>query len=99
MKGEYFVLSFLLNVEYFYCVMIFIVGFDVLMVVVMKFYLLGFNTVPVGTDELSCGFLLFSYIHPNFRQADCLLPASSWFLAWIFFNPEDGGDLFLRNVG
>jgi hypothetical protein len=33
--------------------------------------------------------------------APCGSPAtcSSWFLARGFFNPEDGGDTFLRNVG
>jgi hypothetical protein len=28
----------------------------------------------------------------------CLLSASCWFLAWITLQPEDGGDMFLRNV-
>jgi hypothetical protein len=28
----------------------------------------------------------------------CLLHASCWALV-LFFNPEDGGDIFLRNVG
>jgi hypothetical protein len=29
----------------------------------------------------------------------CLLPASSWFLAWITLQPEGGGDMFLQNIG
>jgi hypothetical protein len=28
-----------------------------------------------------------------------LLPATRWFLARLIFDPEDGGDAFLRNVG
>jgi hypothetical protein len=30
--------------------------------------------------------------------AYCQLPAPCWFLAWLIFNPEDGGDTFFRNV-
>jgi hypothetical protein len=25
-------------------------------------------------------------------------PTAFWFLAWLIFHPEDGGDTFLRNV-
>jgi hypothetical protein len=28
-----------------------------------------------------------------------LHPASYWFPAWLTFYPEEGGDMFLRNVG
>jgi hypothetical protein len=28
----------------------------------------------------------------------CLLPASCRFVAWLIFDPEDGGKIFLRNV-
>jgi hypothetical protein len=28
-----------------------------------------------------------------------LLPASYRFLAWFIFDPEDGGDMLLRNIG
>jgi hypothetical protein len=29
----------------------------------------------------------------------CLATCSCWFLAWLIFNPEDGGDTFLWNIG
>jgi hypothetical protein len=56
---------------------------------------------PVGTDELSCGSLLFSYINPKHRQADCsaCYQLLFGFLIGFFFDREDGGDLFFRNVG
>jgi hypothetical protein len=33
------------------------------------------------------------------KQSSALLLASLCFLAWLFFDPEDGGDLFLPNDG
>jgi hypothetical protein len=51
----------------------------------------------VGTDKL---FRAVSYANPTFWQADCsacyLLHAG--FLLILFFNPEDGGVMFLQNV-
>jgi hypothetical protein len=32
------------------------------------------------------------------KQVLCLLPVSSCYLAWLI-DPEDGGDMFFRNVG
>jgi hypothetical protein len=32
------------------------------------------------------------------KQGFALLPASCWFLLGLFFDPEYGGDVFLRNV-
>jgi hypothetical protein len=29
----------------------------------------------------------------------CMMAASCWFLSFIFFDPEAGGDMFLRKVG
>jgi hypothetical protein len=42
-----------------------------------------------------------SYIYPSFpaHSLFCLPPAYLLVLAEIFFDPEDGGDMFLRNVG
>jgi hypothetical protein len=35
-----------------------------------------------------------------FRQTDCFLPASRWLICSVlFFDPGDGDDMFLRNVG
>jgi hypothetical protein len=56
---------------------------------------------PTGTDDLSYSFLLFSYINLSFWQEDwsaCYL-LHTGFLLGLFFNPEDGGDMFLQNVG
>jgi hypothetical protein len=42
------------------------------------------------------------FLHnPKFRQGDCFAGylLSPWFLACLFFDPEDGGDMFLRNIG
>jgi hypothetical protein len=33
------------------------------------------------------------------KQAGSLLPASSWLLAWLLFDPEDRSDMLLQNIG
>jgi hypothetical protein len=43
------------------------------------------------------GLLGYNTTQHTGRRA-CLLRTSFWFLTWLTFNPEDGGDMFLRNV-
>jgi hypothetical protein len=52
------------------------------------------------TDLLSCIALLFLY-KLKFQQADCsaYYLLHTGFLLFLFFDPEDGGDMFLQNVG
>jgi hypothetical protein len=58
------------------------VGFEVLTAVVIKSSVFVLHCPPV------------SYINQNFGKPMVLLHAS--FLLGLFFNPEDGGDMFLR---
>jgi hypothetical protein len=50
----------------------------------------------------SADFLSFHYFHFSFPFFISFLPRyrlARWFLARLIFDPEDGGDIFLRNVG
>jgi hypothetical protein len=38
-------------------------------------------------------------LHPTGQQCSAQLPIARWFPARVIFDPEDGGDTFLRNVG
>jgi hypothetical protein len=52
--------------------------------VLMEVVLKGYNTVQSVQYQ------------SMFRQS--VLLTSCWYLAGLFFDPEDGGDIFLRNV-
>jgi hypothetical protein len=45
----------------------------------------------LGAERYEVGFL--------FNQCVLWPPAERWFLARRIFDPEDGGDTFLRNAG
>jgi hypothetical protein len=62
-----------------------LVGSKVLTAVVMK--------RPIFWDIGACSPLKVNQLKQN------LIPASCWFFHGLFFNPDDGGDIFLRNVG
>jgi hypothetical protein len=61
------------------------------------------SVLLVIQGELTCWFAVPSCFphNPKFWQANCcacyLLHAG--FLLGLFFDPEDGGDMFLQNVG
>jgi hypothetical protein len=42
---------------------------------------------------------LWKSINVSEGAEPCFLPVSHWFPVWFFFEPEDGGEMFLRNVG
>jgi hypothetical protein len=55
----------------------------------------------MGTDALSCSFLHLHYRKLSFLQVDCSAHYlfHAFFLLDLFFDPEDGNDMFLQNVG
>jgi hypothetical protein len=55
---------------------------------------LGFVGEPMGTKSWGS-----SVQGPVWETCVCLTTCSRWFLARLIFDPEDGGDTFLRNVG
>jgi hypothetical protein len=61
------------------------------------------HPTPLRSVDFPCGLLslsLCSYIAGCFRLvAQSAATCSRWFPARGFFYPEDGGDMFLRNVG
>jgi hypothetical protein len=67
------------------------VGFEVLTTVVMKSP--AFCDIRPSTD------ISEKHVASIFRDEASLLPASYRFLAWFIFDPEDGGDMLLRNIG
>jgi hypothetical protein len=91
------------------------VGFEVLTAVVMKSYIFWDITScsPIKVNRRFGGTYRLhlqgrritkqkTSVKAGGKQSpprkDCHL-LSSWFPAWLFFYPEDGGDMFLRNVG
>jgi hypothetical protein len=55
---------------------------------------------PVGTEFQSSTYLLFTiYTGLPTGRAFCLPPACLLVCWTYFFDPENGGDMFLRNVG
>jgi hypothetical protein len=52
-----------------------------------EYYLLGYNAAQSVESQ------------PAFRRLLCLLPDSAGFLSDLLLNPEDGGNMFFRNVG
>jgi hypothetical protein len=56
---------------------------------------------PIGTEVLSSICLLFSYIILNLGKPIALLATCFYagFVLGLFFDPENGGDMFLLNVG
>jgi hypothetical protein len=66
----------------------------------LQLYLLAYHAVyPIESQQTfrRKKSLLPSGLKSKPRSACCLLHVS--FLLGLFFNPEDGGDMFLRNVG
>jgi hypothetical protein len=51
-----------------------------------EFYLLEYNAMYSVESQLTF-------------QRNMYPPGSNWFLSWLIFDPEDGSDMFLRNVG
>jgi hypothetical protein len=47
---------------------------------------------PVGSEVLRAVVLGYNVAH-------YLLLVSCWFLVWLTFDSEDGGDMFLQNAG
>jgi hypothetical protein len=66
-----------------------------------QFYLLGYYAVEIhGKFQTKSQRLGHKRNHNEAvsKQGYCL-HASRWFPAWLIFDPKDGGDMFLRNVG
>jgi hypothetical protein len=59
---------------------------------VEELYHLEYNAVKPVESQL---FKEIFRLHP--QQYSCLVTASCWFLLGLHFNPEDGGNTFLRN--
>jgi hypothetical protein len=58
-----------------------------------QFYLLGYNAAKSVESQL----ILRSYMLPSTSFVRYLL--NSGFYIGLFFDPEAGGDIFLRNIG
>jgi hypothetical protein len=60
----------------------------------------GESSEPIGTGQhpflLPCG--PYVIVIPT-ACSFCLATCSRWFLAWLIFDPDDGGNTFLWNVG
>jgi hypothetical protein len=54
---------------------------------------------PTFRRNIASIFRIEENFSKNQQVAFCLPPAYLLVLAKIFFDPEDGGDMFLRNVG
>jgi hypothetical protein len=73
------------------------VGFEVFTAVVMK-SIIFWDVTPCSLLRCNRRFGGTYRIHLQGRRKFCLPPAYLLVLAEIFFDPEDGGDMFLRNV-
>jgi hypothetical protein len=72
------------------------VGFEVLSVGVMKS---SWDITPCSPLEVGRRLGRTRRIHLQGHAEHWLLPASCWFHLGLPFDPEDGGDTFLQNVG
>jgi hypothetical protein len=62
-----------------------------------EFYLLGYECQPTFQKNMSSNFRVEQKSKAR-KQQLCLVPTCLFHAAFLFFGPEDGGDMLLRNI-